>query len=140
MKIAVPLDQNKDFSPHWGGSSCLAVYEANEAARTVDRKYTVMPADAEPCAWPPRLASEGVSLVLAGGMGRGAIQAMKKNGVRVLLGVPAGDPDALVAAYLSGDLRAGENACEGGEHGHGQHQHAHGHAHGHGHGHCGCSH
>jgi hypothetical protein len=52
-------------------------------------------------------------------MGQGARAHMAEHGVRVLTGVQAGAPDALIAAWLEGRLATGENACDGsGDHHH----------------------
>jgi predicted Fe-Mo cluster-binding NifX family protein len=134
MKIAIPLTDTNGFSSHYGGSAKFAVYDVDPARRVVQRRSIVTPSEAEPCAWPPLLHAEGVTVVLAGGMGRGAQQNMLNNGVEVVIGVPPAEPDVLVAAYLAGEIRSGVNACEG------EGSHAHDHGHHHEGGNCQCAH
>ncbi len=121
MKIAIPLTDTNGFSTHYGGSAKFAVYDVDLPQRIVLRRSIVTPSEAEPCAWPPLLQAEGVNVVLAGGMGRGAQQNMLNNGVQVVLGVAPAEPEALVAAYLAGEIHGGANACEGEGSHHGHH-------------------
>jgi predicted Fe-Mo cluster-binding NifX family protein len=141
MKIALPLTATAEFATHYGAAVQFIVYEVEPQTRTILRRIQVRPAENRPCHWPVLLRTAGTDLVLAGGMGRGARQHMAEHGVKVLAGVPAADPEALVAGWLAGTLVTGENACGGGhEAGEG---HCHGHAHGAAHEHesgCGCAH
>ena len=135
MKIAIPLTDSDEFSPHYGASAKFEVFEVDPPQRVVRRRMIVVPAETEPCSWPPLLHAAGVDLVLAGGMGHGAQARMAEHGITVLAGVPAAAPDALVTAWLAGRLTPGENACDGSVHG--DHHHD-GHDH-HG-GNCHCAH
>ena len=137
MKLALPLTATDDFAPHYGAATKFAVMEVDPSMRTVQRRLVVVPQASEPCQWPRLLRAAGVDLILVGGMGRGARQHMAEHGLRVLTGVAADTPEALVAAWLNGTLVAGENQCDGS---HGQaHSHDRGEALDHGSG-CGCSH
>ena len=51
-------------------------------------------------------------LAIAGGMGQRAQQLFAQSGIQVLVGAPAGTPEELVAAYLDGSLKPGENTCD----------------------------
>ncbi len=134
MKIAIPLTASDEFSAHYGAAARFAVYDVDPVRRTVMTKAVVEPQESEPCAWPPLLQAAGVEVILAGGMGRGAQVRMAEHGLTVVAGVPAAAPDALVAAWLAGQLSAGANTCDGS--GHGAHHHAGGHAHDEGSCHC----
>lgn len=140
MIIAIPLTENDEFSPHFGGSAKVALFEVDPARRAISRSTVVVPSFPEPCSWADWLAAQGVTLFLAGGMGGGARQRMAAAGIDVVVGVPAADPRALVQAWLDGKLTPGANACEGeGSH----HGHGHGHHHHDDHhpaGGCSCSH
>jgi predicted Fe-Mo cluster-binding NifX family protein len=133
MKLALPLTDTDEFSPHYGASAKFAVMEVDPARRTVQRRLLVVPQASEPCQWPRYLRAAGVDLVLAGGMGRGARQHMAEHGLQVLVGVKPAAVEEIVTAWLEGRLVAGENACDGS----GPH-HASGGTHAHGG--CGCSH
>ena len=112
-KIAIPLTDTNEFSPHYGASARFEVFEVEPAQRAVLRRTIVAPAEAEPCAWAPLLRAAGVELVLAGGMGAGARHHMAEQGIEVVAGVPAAPPDELVTAWLENRLVRGDNACDG---------------------------
>ncbi|MGA2445419.1 MAG: NifB/NifX family molybdenum-iron cluster-binding protein [Opitutaceae bacterium] len=84
MKIAIPLTDTDEFSPHYGGSSKFAVVEVDPRHRTVRRRMIVVPPGSEPCSWPFLLRAAGVSLVLASGMGCGAQMRVAEHGIKVL--------------------------------------------------------
>ncbi len=140
MIIALPLTENDEFSPHFGGSAKAGLFEVDQERRLIVRTTTVVPPEPEPCGWADWLGAQGVKLFLAGGMGRGAQQRMAGAGIEVVVGVPAAEPRALVQAWLDGKLVPGANACDGeGSH----HGHGHGHHHHDDHnpaGGCGCAH
>jgi predicted Fe-Mo cluster-binding NifX family protein len=117
MRIALPLTATDEFSPHYGAAARFAIYEVDPARRALCRTTVVVPGDSEPCGWPPLLRAAGVELLLAGGMGRGALNRMAAHGVAVQTGVPAAAPAAIVTAWLEGRLETSANACEGGGHG-----------------------
>ncbi|MDD3178817.1 MAG: NifB/NifX family molybdenum-iron cluster-binding protein [Opitutaceae bacterium] len=121
MKIAIPLTATDEFSAHYGGSSKLAVFEVDPEQRVVRRRTILAPSGSEPCNWSPLLRAAGVTLLLAGGIGTGARHRMAEHGVDVIAGAASGTPDEVVAAWLSGGLVRGENACDGS--GQGGHHH-----------------
>lgn len=134
MKIALPLTAADEFSAHYGAAAKFTIFEVDPVRRVVLRRLTVRPGNSEPCSWPTLLRTAGVDLVLAGGMGIGARAHMAEFGLKVLVGVPAAAPDALVTAWMSGQLAAGANACDGsgsGRHHHREHEHGD---------HCHCAH
>ena len=50
--------------------------------------------------------------MIAGGMGGSAISLFQQNGINVLLGAPAADPERIVIDYLNGNLVVGDNRCD----------------------------
>ncbi len=111
MKIAVPV-ANGRLCLHFGHCSQFVIHEVDAVAkRTLRREYLTPPAH-EPGVLPRWLHEQGVSAVIAGGMGQRAQQLFAENGVEVIVGAPEGDPDEIVAAYLAGSLKAGENVCD----------------------------
>lgn len=111
MKIAVPL-QGDEFSPHFGHSSGFALFEVTPDRRAVVARHDVDAPAHEHGAFPVFLRERGADVVLAGGMGPRAREAFEGSGIEVVVGVPQDVPEALVAAYLSGTLTTGLNACE----------------------------
>ena len=91
------------------------------------------------------LADGGVNILICGGVGGGAINALSQTGIGIYAGAQ-GDCDAIVAAFLAGEFEQVENATcdchgEGHEHGHegcGCGGHGHGEGHSHEDGHCCC--
>ena len=58
------------------------------------------------------LRAGSAEMVLAGGMGRKALQLFAECGIEVIVGVPADDPEALVRRYLDDELGGGTNVCD----------------------------
>lgn len=137
MKIAIPLTQTNELSTHFGASQLAGIFEVDPQNKRIVSARAVVPPESEPCCWADWLKEEGVELLIAGGIGRGALQRLANAEVSVLVGAPVLKPATLVQAWLDGALTAGMNNCEGGH----DHHHQHGeHGHKHAHGGCGCSH
>ncbi len=142
-KVALPLDSTGGFSSHYGAATRFTVFAVDVLARRVLRQLTVVPEDSKPCAWPTLLRMAGVKLVIAGGMGAGAQEHMRENGLWVLVGARGREPEEIVQRWLEERLETGDNACrcDGAGHGHDHdHEHSSGEhaAHGHGGHGCGC--
>lgn len=121
MIIALPLTENDEFSPHYGGAAKARLYTVDRKCREILQETTVVPPEREPCGWAGWLGAQGVNVFLAGGMGTGAQHRMAAAGILVTVGVSAAPPRDLVRAWLDGRLVAGANACGDGHHGHGHH-------------------
>ena len=119
MIIAVPLDDSGAFSPHFGGSVRVGIYEVDPERRILLRSVVAEPPEGGPCSWAGWLRAGGVALLIANGMGPGARERMAQAGIEVILGAPVRDPAALVREWLDGGLVLGAGVCEGGHHGHG---------------------
>lgn len=137
MKIAIPLTDTHEFSAHYGASSALACFEVDAISHTLRVESRLLPMGA-PCSWPDWLHTEGVNVLLVGGMGAGARERCTALGIQVIAGVTADEPAALAARYLADTLQLGANACSHGDHAH-SHPHSHEHDHAHS-GSCHCSH
>jgi len=111
MKIAIPLAGGQ-LSQHFGHCEQFAIVEADENSRELLGSSLHDAPPHEPGVLPSWLASLGVTMVIAGGMGQRAQNIFAANGIGVLAGAPADSPDALVAAYLDGKLQPGINACD----------------------------
>ena len=133
MKIAIPITDTHEFSAHYGASSGLACFEADDDTRTLLIASVLTPIDGTPCSWPDRLHAEGVTVMLVGGMGSGARTRCEALGIEVIDGMPELSPAMLAVSFLDGTLQPGESACQHGEHDHHGHDHAHA-------GHCNCAH
>lgn len=111
MRIAIPLAGDK-LSPHFGHCERFALVDVDAPVRRVLRQEDVEAPPHEPGLLPSWLAQRGVTAVLAGGMGQRAQDLFAQQGIVVVVGVPSETPKRLVAQYLTGTLRAGDNVCD----------------------------
>ncbi|MFZ5828963.1 MAG: NifB/NifX family molybdenum-iron cluster-binding protein [Planctomycetota bacterium] len=111
MKIAIPVADGR-LCMHFGHCEQFALVEVAENNPSAMQTALVAPPPHEPGVLPRWLHEQGVTLVIAGGMGHRAQQLFSKNGVQVLVGAPAESPETLVTAYLKGTLSCGGNCCD----------------------------
>lgn len=141
MRIALPISEGK-FSTHYGRAEAISIHDIDLSTGTAaDRGLKLFPAEGT-CGAGPWMAEQGVEVLLAGGLGSGAAQALGKAGVKVFAGITETDPRKVLEQFLAGvaqarELAPGESMCQGHEdgeeHGHGHHHHGAGHA-------CTCKH
>ena len=132
MKIAVTCQNNQVFQ-HFGHTPSFALYEISEGLISANSELPT--GDSGHGALAGLLKTHGVDLLLCGGIGGGAIQALTEAGIQVIGGV-SGDVDEAVGAYLGGTLKADPDfRCNH----HHEHEHGHEHGDGHGDGKCRCS-
>ncbi|MCK4863372.1 MAG: hypothetical protein KAS25_03700, partial [Dehalococcoidales bacterium] len=55
---------------------------------------------------------QGVSVVIAGGMGSRAQGLFQQNGIGVIIGAIESDPEKAVLSYLNGALATEDNICD----------------------------
>ncbi len=110
MKIAVPVAEGK-LCTHFGHCQQFAFVSINDKNQ-IGEVEMVTPPPHEPGVLPKWLAANQVNLILAGGMGHRAQNLLMEAGVKVIVGVQ-GDltPQQAVEAWLSNQLKTGENAC-----------------------------
>lgn len=111
MKIAIPVLEGRLCS-HFGQARQFAVIEADPKEKRVQSALTLDAPDHQPGILPRWLASQGVDLVIVGGMGMRAQELFKEAGVEFVVGAPEEPPEKLVKDYLDGVLRTGKNVCE----------------------------
>lgn len=111
MKIAVPLTNNNQISGHFGQSDYFGVYTISESSE-ITGMQTVTPNEGAGCKSniAGKLATDGVTVLLAAGMGGGALSKFTRNGISVIRGC-AGDPAELVKEYLSGNVEDKGSSC-----------------------------
>lgn len=133
MKIAIPIENGR-LNSHFGGSRHFALIEVDENTKTVLRSETLPAPEHQPGAFPRWLREQNVQVVIAGGIGQRALSIFAQNGIQVRAGQPDAPAEALIAAYLAGQLVQTSEGCT---HHHDHHEHDHEHGHGH-HGHVAC--
>ena len=127
MKIAVTYENGQVFQ-HFGHTEAFKVYEIEDGAVRTSR---IIGTDGfGHGALAGFLREQGICVLICGGIGGGAINALQQAGIEVYAGV-SGDADQAVAALLASSLTYSSQAnCS--HHGHGEHS-CHGHE-GHGEG------
>jgi FKBP-type peptidyl-prolyl cis-trans isomerase 2/predicted Fe-Mo cluster-binding NifX family protein len=106
MKIAVTYDNGEVFQ-HFGHTEEFKLYEVEDAS--VVASTVISSNGSGHGALATLLSEQKVDVLICGGIGGGAKQALDENGIELCAGAE-GDADAAVAAYLKGELvNAGVN-------------------------------
>ena len=122
MRIAVTYDNGNVF-PHFGRTENFKIYEVEDGKVVSSQVLTSDGVGHEALAW--LLKDNTVDVLICGGMGQGAQDALTEAGIEVCAGAE-GNTDAAVEAYLKGELvNTGVN-CD-----HHDHEHHHDHDHHH---------
>ena len=113
MKIAV-ASNGKDIWGHFGHCEFFNIYTVEEGKIISDE--SIPNPGHKPGFLPNFLADMGVNVIIAGGMGGGAVDIFNERNVEVVVGAE-GDARAAVESYLSGNLKSTGSVCH-------QHEHA----------------
>ena len=120
MKIAVPITANNTIDDHFGHCDSFGVYTISENNEISEFKRVQSP---KGCGCKSDiasiLASDGVSVMLAGGIGGGAVNVLTKSGIEVIRGC-SGDAGQIIELYMTGQVKDRGDSC---------HQNAHHHQH-----------
>jgi len=111
MRYAVPVSGGA-VSPHFGHCEQFALIDVDEERGEIVKKELVSSPGHQPGFLPQWLAEEGVSVVIAGGMGSRAQNQFKQNRIEVVVNVLEGDPEEAVRNYLAGTLQTGDDICD----------------------------
>ncbi|MFC2039350.1 NifB/NifX family molybdenum-iron cluster-binding protein [Chloroflexota bacterium] len=111
MKFAVPVT-NGILATHFGHCEHFALIDVDEGSKAIVRKKIVPSPGHQPGLLPVWLVEEGVSTVIAGGMGSRAQALFIDNHINVVVGVLGHDPEQLVVDYMGGTLATGDNVCD----------------------------
>jgi predicted Fe-Mo cluster-binding NifX family protein len=126
MKIAVPVTSENQIDGHFGHCESYGVFTITEEKKIVNVKSVQSP---QGCGCKSDIASvlaaDGVSLMLAGGIGGGAINVLNNSGIEVIRGC-SGDATEVVKLYLKGLVEDSGSSCH-----HHEAHNANGHDHGH---------
>lgn len=112
MKIAVAA-MGKTVAGHFGHCEKLHLFDTADGGIT--GVNPVPNPGHRPGFLPNFLADNGAEVVIAGGMGGGAVDIFEERGVKVILGVQ-GDAQEAVEAYLRGELVSSGSVCHEHEH------------------------
>ncbi len=108
-RIAVPLE-NGILCTHFGHCQQFSIIETNNNLITGEELVT--PPPHEPGLLPGWLAEQGVTDVIAGGMGHRAINLFNQQNINVFVGAPAKSSKELATDLLNNSLVAGANYCD----------------------------
>jgi len=109
MKIAIPT-ANGRLCPHFGHCETFAIVTVENGA--VKSSEAMAPPPHEPGVLPRWLHEQGVTVIIAGGMGQRAQAFFAQFGIEVVVGAQADEPARIVRAYLDGALATGDNVCD----------------------------
>jgi len=111
MRYAVPVAGGR-IAAHFGHCEQFALFDVDELTKEIVGRKAITPPEHQPGVLPMWLAGEGVSVVIAGGIGSRAQDLFRQNHIEVVTGAPEDDPEKVVLAHLAGGLTAGNNICD----------------------------
>jgi len=111
MKYAVPVSGNM-VATHFGHCEQFALIDVDEVTRTVERKEIVPSPGHEPGLLPVWLAEQGISVIIASGMGSRAQELFRQNRIKVIINVVEANPEKAVLDYIGGRLEVGDDVCD----------------------------
>lgn len=114
MKIATPCNGTEIWG-HFGHCENFMIYDVENGE--IVKEESVPNPGHRPGFLPNFLADMGVEVIIAGGMGGGAVDIFNERNVEVVVGA-SGDSKAAVSAYLKGELESTGAVCH-------EHKHAH---------------
>ena len=111
MRYAVPVSGGA-VSAHFGHCEQFALIDVDEERKEIVKKGLIPSPGHEPGLLPQWLAEEGVSVVIAGGMGSRAQNLFAQNHIRVIINVLESDPEKAVRDCMAGTLSVGDDVCD----------------------------
>lgn len=118
MKIAVPIKDNHQIDSHFGHCSFYQIFTINDLNQILFVETTDAPIT---CGCKSNMAEvlqkKGVTVMLAGGIGNGAINKLAEHDIKVIRNCEGSSTDN-VQRYLAGELEDGGKTCASHEEGH----------------------
>lgn len=111
MIYAVPLSNGR-VAMHFGHCEQFALFDVDEAKNEIVKKEVVASPGHQPGLFPVWLAEQGVSVVVASGMGSRAQELFRQNRIAVAVNALEDDPEKAVLAYMKGVLEVGDDVCD----------------------------
>ena len=122
MKICVPVTKENTIDDHFGHCEFYNVFTISEKGEIVSIQTIESP---QGCGCKSNIASvlaeNGVTIMLAGGIGGGAINVLNNSGIDVIRGC-AGNATNIVNQFITGTIVDSGVSCQ-------QHEHHHGNEH-----------
>jgi predicted Fe-Mo cluster-binding NifX family protein len=114
MKIAVP-SRDGAVDAHFGHCEYYTVFTVKDGVINTEERMDSPTACGCKSGIAPILADAGVSVMLAGNMGEGAVRVLDAHGIEAVRGA-SGPVRNVVESYLAGKLVLADGSCAG--HGH----------------------
>jgi predicted Fe-Mo cluster-binding NifX family protein len=112
MKIAV-ASEGEMVTEHFGHCESFSIFEAEN--NKIVKSETIANPGHRPGFLPNFLNDRGVNVIIAGGMGSGAIEIFDEKGIEVVTGA-RGNAKVAAEQYISGKLKSTGSVCH-------EHQH-----------------
>lgn len=110
MKIAIPTRDNR-VDAHFGHCEMYTIYTVDDNNQIQDAKQVQAP---QGCGCKSgivdQLRQDGITVMLAGNMGEGAVQTLAMNGIQVVRGC-TGDVNTVINDFLAGKLVDSQEVC-----------------------------
>ena len=111
MRYAVPVTNGR-VAEHFGHCQHFAIFDVDDSSKEIVAKSIADSPEHQPGLLPAWLAEEGVSAVIAGGMGSRAQDLFRQNNIQVIVGAPESDPEKVVMDHIEGKLATSDNICD----------------------------
>ncbi len=110
MKIALPSSGNL-VDEHFGHCEFFTIFDIDNQQIVSEQKLQPPPGCGCKSNIVPQLADLGVTVMLAGNMGGGAVNMLNMHGIQVIRGC-SGDLKQVVQAWLQGNLSDSGLGCQ----------------------------
>lgn len=111
MRIAIPVTDDK-LCLHFGHCDQFALFDVDPSSKSILSRNDIKSPPHQPGLLPNWLAQQGVSLLIAGGIGQRAKDIFDAKQIQVIAGAPAEAPETIVEHYLRSTLQTGDNVCD----------------------------
>jgi len=108
-KLAIPV-KNGILSGHFGHPEHFCFYDLKKDG--IINEEIVKPPPHQPGMLPGWLAQQGVTDIIANGMGQRAIELFYQYKINVFTGVPLKGPKELASDFVMGILETSDNTCD----------------------------
>ncbi|MCI1823803.1 MAG: NifB/NifX family molybdenum-iron cluster-binding protein [Megasphaera sp.] len=107
MKIAI-ASENGMVARHFGHCPDFTIFEINNGK--IVHTETIPNPGHKPGFLPVFLRDKGADVIVAGGMGQGAVELFSENNIKVITGA-VGDVTDTAYQYLQGNLQSTDSIC-----------------------------
>ncbi|MDD2244846.1 MAG: NifB/NifX family molybdenum-iron cluster-binding protein [Dysgonamonadaceae bacterium] len=123
MKLAIPVNKNNEVDGHFGNCDMYTVVTLNDKNEIID---TDTIASSKGCGCKSdiakMLAAQGVTNMLVGGIGTGAVNKLNEAGIEVVRGC-SGNVEELAVNFATGKITDNGSNCEHHHNHHHEHHH-----------------